>query len=206
MDKIKFDFGELQVSSIMYGQQLVKVIPYLSYDEMKTLIHSYLVELAQEQSTMGNNILSAELQLALNIVDLKTNIEMFDSEGKPSLTIDNLLSHMSLYNQILGEIKNYQTFKSLLDKAVEQFRQEQQLEASLGSSLTKLLDKVSSIIDGLLAFEPDAENLKKMQETVRELNDSPILTNALQIFRNQNGSPTVVEEKPSRKRKTTKKE
>jgi hypothetical protein len=184
VDKQAFTFDEWRSESFTYHEQVVKVIPYLSYEEMKTLAHTYMLEITRDSDTMGGNILSAELSLMANIVDLKTNVQMYNEDGTPVFGIDQLLSHMGLYTETIQRIKNYNLFREMLIKIVEQQKFEKQIDVSLGSSVQLITARIINFLDEMANAEVTDENITKIQQLAEQVNNSPVIQDAVSIFKN----------------------
>ena len=196
MDKKAFTFGDIKSDTFTHEGQVVEVIPYLSYEEMKTLAHTYMLELMRDSDTMGGNILSAEFSLAANIVDLKTNVQMYSDDEKPVFGIDQLLSHMELYTGTIQRIKNYNLFREILGKIVEQKKFEKEISVSLGNSFQLISARITNFLDDLVNANITDENISKIKELAEQVNGSPVIKEAISIFRNGQE-----EKKPSRKKK-----
>src|SRR5689334_8915800 len=199
VDKVRFDFGKINTNIIRYAGQNVEVTPYFSYEEMKTLAHTYVMELISKSDTIGGNIISAELSLMSNVLDLKTSIQIFDGDV-PCFTIDQLLANMDLYNQVTESIVNYKMFRELLKKVVDEIKFNERINASLGNSLLTITNKITSVLDEFASFEPTDENVARVKEMVEIVSNSPI-ADAITIFKNGESTSNQKSKKASRKQK-----
>lgn len=193
MEKKTFSFTDVEQASVLYLGKTIEVIPYLSQDEMLTLAHAYMTDLSSKADTIGGNILLAEFSLMLNIVDLKTNIRVMNEDGDGlSLTIDQLLANIALYDLVVGQIKNYYLFREYLNKIVESANFQKQIESNVGTAINKVSEAVSQI----LSFEPSEENFNRIRAFLTELQGSPVL-DAVKTFKTN----PVVENAPRGRKK-----
>jgi hypothetical protein len=109
---------------------------------------------------------------------------MYNEDGTPVFGIDQLLSHMGLYTETIQRIKNYNLFREMLIKIVEQQKFEKQIDVSLGSSVQLITARIINFLDEMANAEVTDENITKIQQLAEQVNNSPVIQDAVSIFKN----------------------
>lgn len=168
-------------ASVPYGNNVVKVKKYLSLAEQKEIARAYCENYFTPSADVGftnRSRFEAQSILMLTILDLCTDIQMFD-EDKPLFTIDMLFLNMSLWNKIIAEIGNFDEFKHNLTYIVNEVENMLALEKSIGTTIDNAYARLSSIITSVLEFDASEENLNNIRKLMAEINQSPILAGIL---------------------------
>ena len=183
MDKIKIDLSLPETRSFTEGAKEILVKPYLTSSEQIVLINSYMMAYFFPVSTNTNKGLSeydyigAEYSLKLNIIDICTNIQVFDDNGNVMDDMSRIL-YNGIWNSVRGCIKNYDEFRTSLYAVKDDIKFQLQLSKSIGYIVENMSNKILAIFERLSSMDLSPENLKVLRETVetisKQLEDSPI--------------------------------
>ena len=182
MDKKKISLESPKNVNLTYGETVIKVKPFISMEEQVELIRNYIEQYFQVSPLLNTekNYLMAEYGLMLAIVDMCTDIMLFEND-KPILTIDEILA-TDLWDTIRNKIVNYYEFSEKLNRIVSDIKQENESKMSLGYVLDGLAERVENAISSLMTFEPTEENMGKIKELVAQVNASPILKGVSEVL------------------------
>lgn len=200
-DKEKVALKQPKIEEIDYHGNTIKVKTYLSADEQNALINQYVEQYADSPN-------QAEYILLIAVIDTCTSIQLFEDDATTALTIDDLLSHWDLIEEIKSKIKNYEDFYAKLQMIVNKITIEKNsLANTVQDGYTKLLDLINSLPEILSNLKISDEDMARVKEIV----ESPVLNEATKIFRQREiqttpdlPSPTPKKSKNTPKSKRTK--
>lgn len=165
--KIALSKGESELSILEIEGKTVFVKNYLSVLEQGIVAGVYL------RSLMENNdpsrVIRAEHELMLAILDYCTNIEITEQ------TMEVLLSNFIHWERITKEIRNYSFFRALLKQTVEEIKEEKRMELSFGKQFEEISSKGLEFITKLSSADGSPEFVSRIQELLKQINESPIL-------------------------------
>jgi hypothetical protein len=166
------------------------VLPYISDANQRLLIGIYLNELfSKDNDTENYNLINAKNSLLLSMLELCTNLKLVDEKGEtpvPLFSINDVFYNIKTVKQWFHKIRNYDDFLERLYATIEQVREQKRLETSLGYVISDVYTKASKLIDTFLDMDLSDEKLENVRVLLREVNDSPILKESLNLFKNQN--------------------
>lgn len=194
-DQKRIAFPSPKTTMISIGQQSVAVKNYLSQSEMESLTTIYLSELFKATVDPNRfNVFDAENALICSIIEFVTNIPIVTKDDKgnvvPAFTLDDLHANWQIVQEILNAIGNYQAFRSRLSRVVAEIEEERRLRVSLGAVIEGLAEKTSLVLDSLLKADATPEGIERIRGLLREVDASPVLSEALGHFKREEGKPT----------------
>lgn len=165
MEKVSLAVKAYKNKTIEYNGVEFEISPFLTLAEQAFLIERYLEEYFSElqENVVANGVfrvLDAEIGLMNAIFQMKTNVD-------PESLLNDVYADSVLLNLIAGEIVNYESFRRLLDKFVEDKVRERELETSVGHAFNTLFEKGMDLLQGFSALKP--EEIEKARETGLEL-------------------------------------
>lgn len=172
IEKQKIEFKETEYQEVGFGKYKIKVKPYLSLADQMALTQVYLEEYFGKEQT---RILESEYKLVYGIFDFCTDVNI------ESMTINGLLSNYKVWEEIKSKIKNYGEFRALLARTVEEVKESKRIEKSLGTVLESLFDRLS----GLLSTDISPESIEKVQQLLKDVEDSKILKKATELYKDK---------------------
>jgi len=179
MDKVKIDFQAREWIELKDWGILVK--PFISFEDQIVLINLYLDELFDKNRDSKYNHLWAENILIMSVLDMNTNLKLFDEtldeagNQKALVKIDTIYENFKLWNQVEKAIVNFPEVKREILKAAENKREELRLRASLGFALNDIYEKATAFFTSLSEKGISDEDIEKYKGLLKEANDSPIL-------------------------------
>ena len=201
MDKKKISLESPKSVIFTYGEQTIKVKPFLSMEEQVEFTKYYIEQYFQMSSLLGTekDYLMAEFTLMLNVVDKCTDIMVFENE-QPAMKMDDFISNSDFWSKLKANIINFNDFYERLCRIVSDIKEENATKASLGYILDGLADRIENAISSLMTFEPTEENMGKIKELVAQVNASPILKGVSEVL----NVPEEVKKSKSVPKKSTK--
>lgn len=188
-EKKKVKFPEPTISSVTLGTDTIEVKSYLSDEEQKILIGVYVLELFAENSDPQHNYLRAENALIISVIELCTNIMLVekDKQGKETalFNIDNVFSNIQFWNDIKNKIVNYNDFRNRLDVIVWEHKDQKKVDQSLPTVMRNIYDKFQTFVNDLVTMDISDEKMTGMRTLLSEINQSSILKESIDIFKNQ---------------------
>lgn len=183
MEKKRISLKTPENVTLMHGEQVIKVKPFLSMEEQVELTRYYIEQYFQPSPQVGTekDYLAAEFTLMLNVIDKCTDIMLFEND-LPVMVAEDFLSNEDLWIEIKQKITNFWDFYTRLGRIISDIKEENQMKASLGYVLDGLADRVEDAISSLMTFEPTEENMGKIKELVAQVNSSPILKGVSEVL------------------------
>jgi len=172
LQKQKLTFKEPEFQEVFYEKNKIKVKPFLSLSDQLTILTIYLEEYFSNDK---EKVIKSEYQLVFSILDLCTDIDI------ETLSIDGLLSNYGVWENIKKKIVNYSEFRALLARSVEEVKESKRLEKTLGSALENLFESLSV----LLKTDISPESVEKVQQLLKDVEESKILKKATEIYKDQ---------------------
>ena len=169
MQKKVLQFGKFADEIISIDGQDVIVAPFLTLDQMVSLINQYVENYFYPEVKSINKseraYYDAEQALKLGIVDLATSIQIEGSE------FEHLFYDPEIFNKITACINNYWEFDELLRGTVDSIKEEMELKNSIGAKMDELFNKISLLLDNLQESMANLnpEMLEKLKATGNEL-------------------------------------
>jgi hypothetical protein len=187
MDKLEIELKARETKNFLFGSQNVQVKPYISSQDQLILIGIYLKELFGKVEDSEYNHSRAENSLIAYILDKQTNIKLYnDEENEAIVTMDNIFEHYDdLWEKVEKSIVNLSDVKRRIFRSVEERKEQIRLETSLPSTIRNISDRVLEFLESLKDLDLSDEGLAKLKETAKEITDSPIIREAVDIFKNQ---------------------
>ena len=194
MEKQKLTITKKNPISFDFGKSEIIMEPFVSPINESMIVHEYANTLFKDDN-LTDNLLLADWQLKLSIVDKLTNIPIMEPEGNVGL--EELITS-GLWMQIRDRITNYDELLDTIDTCVEQIHTKNALEKSMGQvidSFSKKAEILFSRISQIDFSEKGISELVKTLQTETSKFEQTVLAKEL---------PSPVEEptKPSRKRKS----
>ena len=166
------------------------VLPYISDANQRVLIGIYVNDLfSKDNDNVNYNYIGAENSLLLALLELCTNLNLIDDDGKPLFTLNDVFYNIKQVNEIFSRIRNYEHFMDRLYATVKFIKEERRLEKSLGSAIDGLYSKLLGLIEAFEDLDPE-----KVSAMVAEINKSEILKESISLFKQGKAS---TDEKPS---------
>lgn len=155
------------------------IVPFLSYGEqvalINTFIENYFFPGAESEFYIKRSYYNyplAEVNMKANILRMISNIDMDD------FPLDYHADSI-FWKKVSDSIINYSEFKRRLDVAVNEIKEQRQIENSIGNVIDGLTQKLYGILDKFSNFTPeDVENTKSsILELMKKLEDSSVFKN-----------------------------
>lgn len=160
-----------------YKGNQITVKTMFSFKDMVFLISKYVEKYFD--TTLGfkgsYNYMGAEYELNFNIIDMMTDIVIFDDKDQQLLSLDVLVAHPNLYNEVVVHIENYDVFIDFLLKVVSLITSKEELDKSIGGMLNSIFGKLSETLDNLKDFKITDEQLAKLKELVETASKSDLV-------------------------------
>ena len=170
----------------------INVKRYLSSDEQLVLIESYIEELFTKSPNnyFSANLSTAENSLMAQVIEICTDIELVSEDSKskkpkPMFTIDDVFANYYIWERIMASIDNYKEFRKRLDFVVEEYKEQRRLNFSAGKAIDAVYSKISGFVSKFLDTDFSPDKINGLKELLKEINDSPILKESLDAFKNQ---------------------
>lgn len=164
-EKVKLVLLEPEIEQIRYQGNKIDVKPYLSKPEMDELQKQYIEKYFVDPD-------DAEYFLLISLLDICTNIRLFDEGDNAAISIDEILSHWDLIQQIRTKVLNYGDFYARLQSNVRHLDLgRNSLKDALLIGYAKLDDLINSLPERLSALKITDEDVARVKEIV----NSPIL-------------------------------
>jgi hypothetical protein len=165
MEKKAFALENPENVSIVFKGIIIDIKPYLTIAEQLQLINSYIQNYFfpdEEEKLIGmieSDPFNTEYALRLEIIDMCTSID-----GKSVESVN--VFYTGLWEKIENSIINYNEFRSILSKIINEIEREQSLRKSIGSVIDGLMSRIESILvelnESLANFKP--EDIDKIKE------------------------------------------
>ena len=180
--KVDLEYQEPDKIIITHRGVKIELIPFLEFSEQIFLINNYLEVYFGTQEFLPNeevllakpkhHIFEAEEKLMLSIIILNTNINIESCKN-------DVFADSVLWDMITQKISNWWMFRERLNATLEEVKREEEMENSIGSVLTDLIENLNNAIDKLTDISPEEiENLQKTGlEMVQRLEESSVMRN-----------------------------
>jgi len=165
MEKKAFTLENPENVSIAFKGSAIDIKPYLTIAEQLQLINSYIQNYFfpdEEEKLIGmieSDAFNTEYALRLEIIDMCTSID-----GKSVESVN--VFYTGLWEKIENSIINYNEFRSILSKIINEIEREQSLRKSIGSVIDGLMSRIELILvelnESLANFKP--EDIDKVKE------------------------------------------
>jgi hypothetical protein len=175
--KVALSNTNTALSELEMGGKTVFVKNYLSIVEQGIVAGVYLDVFMKDSDP--SKVIRAEHELMLAVLYYCTNIKT-TSETNDAL-LEFLLSNFSQWERITKEIKNYSSFRALLHKTVEEVKEEKRNGLSFGKQLEDVSNKILDFISKLSSADGSPEFVERMQNLLKQINESPILQKMTEI-------------------------
>jgi len=166
-DKVKLEFTAPKNVKVNYNGITIEVNPFLTTAQQVFLISKYLEEYFNKNEKEENltseskySHLNAEYSMINYILQLKTNI---DTENLDN----NFYSDTDFTQKITASITNYFDFRNKLNFIINEIKQQNVLDSSVGTVLSNLIEKALVILDKFSEISP--EELEKARDAGLEL-------------------------------------
>lgn len=179
MNKIKLEFTIPQSVVVMYNNQEVMVNPFLSLSAQLFLIRKYVEDFLTQPEGVEKipgtryNYFIAEANLAMRVLEICTNID------RSSITND-LVADVEFYWEVISKINGFEAFSQKLNNIVNEIKEQDALDKSVGSVIKEISVKAFDFLDSLPNMDP--EELKTLagqnSELFKKLSDSPLMGTA----------------------------
>ena len=179
MEKKAFALEIPENVSIAFKNNIIDIKPYLSTGEQLQLINNYIQNYFfpdEDEKLTGmveSDPFNAEYALRLEIIDMCTSIDGSSVEAMNIFYTD-------LWEVIKNSVINYDEFRSILSKIINEIEREQSLRKSIGSVIDGLMSRIELILvelnESLANFKP--EDIDKVKEVglslLKEVENSPV--------------------------------
>jgi hypothetical protein len=125
----------------------------------------------------------------MGILDICTNIKLteeVDGKDVPVIHIDRFFENYAIVKLIRNSISNYGDFRALLRQTVDFETEKRKEDYALGKVLSELGDRATSALDAILSFDSSDESMAKIRELISSVETSPIMKEAIKIFKDGN--------------------
>lgn len=146
--KIAFSASDIDYATVSHKDHVIKVKKWLSPAEMVVLTKSYIEEYLTIDSN-NSQIISAELNLSLRVMDLCTNLEYSEKDI-------NIILETGLISEILSKVENYKSLRTSIKETIVRINN----QLSLETKISNFIDLGSGLLDRL----SKVENLSEMAE------------------------------------------
>ena len=182
MEKVRKEFKEKDWVNIGDG---VLVKPFISNEDQMTLISIYLDEYFKNAGGDSKyDYLRAENAFIASVLEMNTNLEL--AQGKKVLiSLDNIFEHWDFWKTVENSILNYEDLRRKLYVTVEQRKETIRIEASFSSAIRSVVDTVKNFLEDLAETDFSDEKMAGIKELLAEVNASPVLQDAINIFKNK---------------------
>jgi hypothetical protein len=161
MEKQTITIEKNQIRQVIFESQLVLIDSYISLENKMKMANSYLDSVFNDNN-ISENFLTAEYGLMLIILDLCTNIQVFDEEGKISVDI-NKVEGSGLWDLIKSNIVNFDSFKKDILLMIEHRRN----SVSVSKKFEDIIDGLSNFLDTINRMDISKESIMGLVEEIR---------------------------------------
>lgn len=166
--KVEIKFGLIQASEVIFKDQTIKVKPYLSLTDQAAVLAIYLEEYFSPDASA---IIKSELKLIMSILDYCTNIDV------EKLSMNDIMANIKLWKEINSKIVNYGDFRALLARTIDEIKEKNRIEKSLGNVIEKILEFVNNLKD------VSPEMLAQAKDLLGEVEKSEVFKKAVNTFK-----------------------
>lgn len=162
---------ESDYTTISYQDNIIKVKKYISFDDMLSILHDYINVYFDTPSGFllaSHNCVGAEYSFLLGVIGKCTDIEL-SKDNQMSLTIDDLLTHSDLVEEIKDKITNYTDVYSMARMLIVDIEKQKELDKSVGSVIDEAVKKLTVFLTNFKLKDTDISELRDM---VKEINSS----------------------------------
>lgn len=181
MKKVRKEFKTKEWIDIGDG---VLVKPFISEEDQRVMISVYLDEYFRDIGDSKYDYIRAENAFIVSVLEMNTNLEVIDGE-KILVPLDNIFEYWDFWEAVEGAIINYGDVRKKLYVTVEQRKEKIRLESSLPAVIRSVVDTVKIFLEDLADTDFSDEKMANIKELLAEVNASPVLKDAIDIFKNK---------------------
>lgn len=198
MDKVKLGLLVSEQVSVEHNGVAFQVETFLNFAKQVFLTNVYLEEYFKnpDENLIGlsdYSFLDAECKLMYHLLKLNTNIDVDSMEN--DVYVDSVLA-----SKLAGAIVNFKSFRGKLSFIISEIKEQKNLKASVGETLSALISKGYDILDKMADITP--EQLEKTRQTGLELVDKLKEANPFGDF--PGAVPAIIGETQKKTRKAKK--
>ena len=162
MDKLKKEIKVEPIKSILgkYNGQEFLIEPFITFEHGNMLYTTYVETYFDEESSMVERKINADISFVLAITDLCTTIDIEKIKD-----IDGFV-YGGLWKEIYSNIANYDEYVKNINILIERIENQNAIEKSIGSVIDNLGNKLMNFIENV---DLSTENIDKL---INELSDS----------------------------------
>jgi len=179
MEKIELKFSKKSNVPFTFSGMEILVSPIIGVQEQSDIRNVYISALFNNGKNNPTDEQFAEFMLRREILNIKTNINVFSVEGvseKEQLERLDELVWGELYEKVVSCISNYDDFRDSVTLSAKNEIERISRESSIGNVISELIEKVKPIIDNFSNMKPeDFEKMKsEATEIVEKIKEEPI--------------------------------
>ena len=163
MEKQKLTITKKNPISFDFGKSEIIMEPFVSPINESMIVHEYANTLFKDDN-LTDNLLLADWQLKLSIVDKLTNIPIMETEGNVGL--EELITS-GLWMQIRDRITNYDELLDTIDTCVEQIHTKNALEKSMGQTIDRLSIQASTLFNRISQIDFSEKGISELVKTLQ---------------------------------------
>ena len=159
--KKKIVFKKARIPAILYGedQTPITISPYVSLANKSILMQNYIdIIFEVSELSMADRYLQAEYALILGAVDLCTNIEISQDI--------NEFFESGVWEQIKPHIRNYDEFKTDIDKVMRIMREDIALEKSVGTTIDNVALWIYGFLENISELDLSESGITKLLQSL----------------------------------------
>lgn len=166
--KKEIEFKSVDAVEVTFGNEKIKVKPYLSMTDQVTILTVYLEEYFSNANT---GIINSEFKLIMGVLDYCTDINV------DKLSLNDIMANYKLWKEINSKIVNYGDFRAWIAKTIDEIREQKRLEKSLGNVVEKILEFISNLKD------VSPEMLEQVKSLLADVEGSKIYKQAISTYK-----------------------
>jgi len=177
VEKIILEFTKKKNESFDFLDKKIQVVGFIGIASQIILANIYLdayfnpeLKNIEDMFLSGWDYLGAENALMLAILDKLTNVTVFD-ENRSAMNVDYVVES-GLWYHVKTSIENYDEFRASLEVLVENAKQEELMQRSLGGVIDELTIKLVDFVNSLVDMDISDSGLEKIAGQIAELSKS----------------------------------
>lgn len=151
-------------NEVQHGDYNISVKKYMSLAEQQVLISDYCSTIIDSSIPTHMRYMQASLALMLGVLDIMTDINIGDGDNY-SFSIDGLMAS-GLYDEITGQINNFDMFLQMLEDSVALTLENHFMNRSLGYKFDSLIGKITATLDNINSMNLDKDSVAELIATV----------------------------------------
>lgn len=166
--KKEIEFKAVDAVEVTFGNEKIKVKPYLSITDQVAILTVYLEEYFSNTNT---GVINSEFKLILAVLDYCTDMDV------EKLSLNNIMANYKLWKEINSKIVNYGDFRALLARTIEEIKEQKRIEKSLGNIAEKVLEFINNLKD------VSPEMLEQVKSLLVDVEKSEVFKKAVNTYK-----------------------